>query len=255
MVELNYKTFGRGEPLIILHGLLGTLDNWQTVGKQLAKDHSVYLLDQRNHGRSPHSEGFDYQLMANDLLHFLDQHFIHRTAIMGHSMGGKTAMEFALQHPDTCEKLIVVDIAPKTYPRGHDRIFEALFAIDLDKIENRTEAEAIMEPFIPEAGIRLFLLKNLQRKQHGGFEWKMNLDSIYRHYEAILQEPATPGVYEGPALFIAGANSGYIQPEDHSRIKQIFPAAEIVTIANAGHWVHAEQPRELIRIVREFLAG
>ena len=144
-MELNYKEFGQGDPILILHGLFGTLDNWQTIAKQLATNYSVFIIDQRNHGRSPHMDELDYPLMAEDLYQFMETHWIYKAYIIGHSMGGKTAMQFALNYPDMVEKLVVVDIAPKTYEAGHQTIFEALFSLDLEKIESRKEADEVLQ--------------------------------------------------------------------------------------------------------------
>ncbi len=252
---LNYKSFGQGDPVIILHGLFGTLDNWQTVARQLAEHYSVYILDQRNHGRSPHTERHDYPSMAEDLRQFMESHWMYDGAyVIGHSMGGKTAMQFALEHPDLVKKLVVVDIAPKAYNGGHQEIFDALFSMDLDKIDDRSEADAMLSERIQEQDIRLFLMKNLSRKKGGGYEFKMNLPVIYQHYDDILAAVAGEHPYEGPALFIRGGRSKHVADGDKTLIKQLFPQAVIETVADAGHWVHADKPGELLRLVGEFLA-
>lgn len=254
MLTLNHKSFGQGDPVIILHGLFGTLDNWQTVGKQLAEDYLVYLLDQRNHGRSPHVEGLTYPLMAEDLQAFLESNWMYESHIIGHSMGGKVAMQFALEYPDMVDKLVVVDIAPKSYVGGHEIIFKALLGLDLMKLEGRKEADdKLAEMGIEEFGVRQFLLKNLMRRKEGGYRWKMNLTEIYKHYADILKNIDGDGVYEGETLFIRGEKSGYIQDADWAMVKARFPNARLETIANSGHWVHAEAPRELLRLVKDFL--
>jgi pimeloyl-ACP methyl ester carboxylesterase len=254
MIELNHKTFGEGNPVVILHGLFGTLDNWQTVGRQIAEQYMVYLLDQRNHGRSPHTEEITYPLMAEDLHHFLESQWMFKAHIIGHSMGGKTAMQFALQYPGMVDKLIVVDIAPKAYQGGHQAIFEALFALDPATVSDRKEAEAILSQHISERGVRQFLLKNLSRqKGNNGYQWKMNLPTIHQHYADILKAPEASTPFTGETLFIRGGQSDYIQDEDRAAILKWFPNARIETVEQAGHWVHAEAPEALLRLVLEFL--
>ena len=253
-MELNFKTFGQGDPIIILHGLFGTLDNWQTVGKQLAEHYMVYLVDQRNHGRSPHLDEISYPLMATDLQQFMESQWIHRAHILGHSMGGKTAMQFALTYPDMVDKLIVVDIAPKAYPGGHELIFEALLGLDLASIESRSDAAAYLENAgIAEAGIRQFLLKNMARSKAGGYEWKMNLPVIHQHYQDILATVESTEAYDDPALFIRGGKSRYISDEDWPAVLRLFPQAKLETVAEAGHWVHAEAPDALLQHLTQFL--
>ncbi len=255
-MQLNYKEFGQGEPLIILHGLFGTLDNWVTLGKKLAKHFSVFLIDQRNHGRSPHSEDHDYSSMAEDIREFMEQHWMHDGAyVMGHSMGGKTAMQLALAYPELVKKLVVVDIAPRRYPNNHEVIFQALLNLHPETLTERSDADEKLARYIPQAGIRQFLMKNLTRRPEGGFEFKMNLPVIYKHYEDILDEVEADQPYQGPALFIKGENSPYIQNDDEPVIKALFPKAKITSIPNAGHWVHAEQPKALLEVLRKFLLG
>ncbi len=178
-MNLNYKTIGEGQPLIILHGLLGMLDNWQSISRQFADYHQVFIIDQRNHGRSPHDELIDYPSMAEDLHDFLHEHDLQQVNIMGHSMGGKTAMQFAHTYPERVNRLIVVDIAPKTYPPGHQTIFEALLGVELDKVASRADVEEVLAAKIKEERIRLFLLKNLTRTKQGAYRWKVNLEAIY----------------------------------------------------------------------------
>ena len=250
---LNFKSFGQGDPLIILHGLFGMLDNWQTVAKRLAEHYTVFIVDQRNHGRSPHFPEMDYGLMANDLKEFLESQWVYKAHIMGHSMGGKTAMQFALDHPEMTEKLIVVDMSPKAYPGGHEAIFDALLALDLAKVEGRGDALSFLEGRIEEEGVRLFLMKNLSRQKTGGYVWKMNLSAIYQHYADILAPIESELPFEGECLFLGGEHSNYIQPDDHPNIHALFPQAHIQTIPQAGHWIHADQPQALIQAVRAFL--
>jgi pimeloyl-ACP methyl ester carboxylesterase len=252
-MDLNFKSFGQGPPLVILHGLFGTLDNWQTLGKRWAEDFTVFLVDQRNHGRSPHADVIDYPTMAADLKEFLEHNWIYETHLLGHSMGGKTAMQFALDYPDLVDRLVVVDIAPREYPGGHQVIFEALFDLDLATLDDRREADALLARRIPQRGIRQFLLKNLTRSRDGGYAWKMNLPAIRRHYPDILANIVPTEVFTGPALFIRGDKSDYVTDADWPATHDLFPNARLETIAGAGHWVHAEQPDVLYRLVREFL--
>ncbi len=252
-MDLKYKEFGQGEPVIILHGLFGTLDNWQTIAKQLAEGYSVFIIDQRNHGRSPHVAGHDYCHMVEDLREFMESHWIYNAHIIGHSMGGKTAMQFALEHPGMVNKLVVVDISPKAYTGTHYSIFEALMQLHPEKIKDRNEADILLSQKIASKAVRQFLLKNLSRRKSGGFEFKMNLPVLYEHYDDILA--AVSGEpFSKPTLFIRGGNSRHIESGDDVMIKELFPEARIETIENAGHWVHAEQPAELLRLVRTFLA-
>lgn len=252
-MDLNYKTFGKGHPLLILHGLFGTLDNWQTLGKELAEDYMVYLIDQRNHGRSPHLDEMNYPAMAGDLKQFMEDNWIYETHVLGHSMGGKAAMQLALQYPDMVDRLIVVDIAPRRYPRSHEEIFEALRSLQLEEIDSRSDAEEALRADIKDKGIRQFLLKNLRRTKEEGYAWKMNLDALYQNYDDILAAIETHEPFTGPTLFIRGGRSNYIHDEDRVDIQKLFPNARIETIEGAGHWVHAEAPDRMLQLIRDFL--
>ncbi len=252
-MDLHYKTLGEGEPLIILHGLFGMLDNWQAVAKELSKNYMVYLLDLRNHGKSPHSKDWNISLMAEDVLRFMENNWIFETYLMGHSMGGKVAMEVALQSGDFVKKLIVVDIAPKAYEPGHDSIFRALQPVPIESLSSRKEVESYLEQHIGNPGIRQFLMKNIQRNKEGNFKWKMNLPVIYSNYHEILKEISNDQPFEKPTLFLGGEHSDYIQTDDIPLIKEIFPKAIIKKIPKAGHWVHADQKDMLIDTVIHFL--
>jgi pimeloyl-ACP methyl ester carboxylesterase len=254
-MKLNYKSYGEGFPLVILHGMFGNLDNWQTLARKWAADYRVLLVDLRNHGRSPHADEMNYPLMAEDLATFLEDQGIDRCHLLGHSMGGKVAMQTALSYPGLVDKLVVVDMAPRQYGRGHDDVFAALKALDPAAIRDRRHADELMQPHMADAGVRMFLLKNLARDDQAGFRWRMNLKVLDRDYEQLIA-PVGGGAgqaFDGRALFVRGAKSGYVRDEDLEGIQRLFPAAELVTVAGAGHWVHAEQPRELRRIVGEFL--
>ncbi len=252
-MDLNYKTFGRGEPLIILHGLFGMLDNWQTLAKKFAAHFTVFIIDQRNHGRSPHTDAMSYPLMAQDLYDFMSAHWIHRAHILGHSMGGKTAMQLALDYPEVVDKLVVVDIGPWQNEPGHELIFEALQALPLDQLQSRREAELQLADRISDAGIRRFLLKNMTRNKEGGYRWKMNLPAITKHYAEILSAVKADQPYKGPALFIKGEESEYIRQEDEAKIQRWFSAAQLWSIAGAGHWIHTDEPEALSEAVLDFL--
>ncbi len=252
-MKLNYKEFGQGEPIIILHGLFGTLDNWQTIAKKLAENYSVYLLDLRNHGRSPHDDTFDYPVMAEDVRMFMEDNWIHAATVLGHSMGGKVAMQLAINYPDLIEKLIVVDIAPKVYVGGHETIFNALLGLELSTIIDRKAADLFLQSRIEDFGVRQFLLKNLTRNKAGGYQWKMNLPVIYDNYQAILGNIEGDDTCDAPTLFIRGAKSNYVADDDLSLIQTYFPNSALQTVENAGHWVHAEAPADLLGKVRAFM--
>lgn len=252
-MNLNFKEFGQGFPIIILHGLFGTLDNWQTIAKKLAENFSVYILDQRNHGRSPHANFMDYQSMSEDLKNFMESQWIFEANIIGHSMGGKTAMQFALDYPEMTKKLVVVDIAPKKYTERHNHIFKALMSLDLDNLKSRQEIDDILQSQIKDYGERQFLLKNLTRKKEGGFQFKMNLSIIHQHYPQILAAIENEEIFEKSSLFIKGGISKHILEGDEEKIFEIFPNARIETIEGAGHWVHADKPQELHSLIKTFL--
>jgi pimeloyl-ACP methyl ester carboxylesterase len=254
-MELKHKVFGHGPPLIILHGLFGTLDNWQTLAKRWATEFTVLIVDQRNHGRSPHSDAHTYPLMAQDLQEFMQRNGLPMAHILGHSMGGKTAMQFALHHPDMIDKLVVVDMAPKAYPGGHTTILKALNALDLHTLEDRQQADAQLTLSIPQKGVRQFLLKNLTRSPEGGYRWKINLPVLTNHYSDMIRNIDLDDVLEKPTLFIRGDRSDYVEDEDILTILDYFPLARLETISPAGHWVHAEQPDKLYQIVRDFLVS
>ncbi|RMG83613.1 MAG: alpha/beta fold hydrolase [Bacteroidetes bacterium] len=251
-MKLNYKKLGSGEPLIILHGLMGMLDNWLTPAKKLAEHFEVFLVDQRNHGHSPHSEEFNYQVMMEDLLEFFDDVNLLEAHILGHSMGGKTAMKFAQNYPEYVTKLIVADIAPKKYPVHHQLILQGLRAIDLNKVSSRKEADEILSQYVPEFAVRQFLLKNLYWKEKNKLAWRFNLDAIEKNIELIGEE-INDRIFEKPALFLKGEKSDYITEEDYEMIKMLFPQSSIQVIPNAGHWLHAEQPELFIKAVIDFL--
>ncbi len=252
-MELYAREFGQGSPVIILHGLFGFSDNWQTIAKALAANHLVITPDLRNHGRSPHVPGHSYTEMAEDIRAFLEARWIFTSAVIGHSMGGKTAMQLALHYPDLVDRLVVVDIEPGQADDNQGDIFAALLGLDLTKITSRQEADAFLTTRVPDMGTRQFLLKNITRNENGTYSWKMNLPELWKHYADILG-PVTGEPFDKPTLFIRGSRSDYIKDSDLPAIKMLFPQAELVTIEGAGHWVHADKPAELFHVIQQFLS-
>lgn len=254
--KLHHQLFGDSSkpPLVILHGLFGTLENWGSQARTFAEHYSVYALDLRNHGRSPHTDQMGYRLMAKDVLHTMDELGLDKVRLLGHSMGGKTAMQLALDAPDRVEKLVVVDISPRTYPRQHDDIFNALRELDMRALPSRQAADAAIIHQVPDLAIRSFLLKNLQRAPEGGFRWKMNLETLYCDYENIALTPEGDAPFAEPTLFVKGGNSDYITTDDRDAILSLFPAAGYKIIQNTGHWPHVEKPGPFAKIVLDFLA-
>jgi pimeloyl-ACP methyl ester carboxylesterase len=252
-MKLNFKQIGDvGKPLVILHGLLGTLDNWMTLGKAFANEgFKVYMVDQRNHGKSPHSTDWDYEIMANDLQDFLDQQFIADPIIIGHSMGGKTVMKHAQLYPTAVEKYIVVDISPRHYEPHHQHILAGLRSIDLSALKSRKDADEALEVYVKGFGERQFLLKNLDRTSEG-YSWKCNLPVITEKISNVGESQFTEDKIEVPTLFIRGDKSQYIMDDDITLIQRMYTDVQFVTIAEAGHWVHAEQPKEFFQVVKDF---
>lgn len=258
-MKLFYRKLGQGQPLIILHGLFGSSDNWQSIAKQLAEHFEVFLVDQRNHGLSPHSDSWDYQAMSDDLHELMSDNHIVNPVLIGHSMGGKTVMQFALEHPEMIHKLIVVDIAPRYYPVHHREIIDALLSLDLNRIISRKEAEENLSKSIPGFSTRQFLLKNLywleqENEQGRRLAWRFNLDVINKNIEKvgktfILHEQHC----SVPTLFMRGSESTYIPDTDMLLIKELFPNAKLITIPRAGHWIHADQPSAFVESVIRFV--
>lgn len=253
-MKLHSKILGKGKPFLILHGFLGMGDNWKTLAKQFSKEgFEVHLIDQRNHGKSPHSDDFSYELMAEDLKEYCDEHQLEDIILLGHSMGGKTAMLFACEQEALVEKLIIVDIAPKYYAPHHQQILKGLTALEDAKLTSRGDAEDLLEDYIDETGVRLFLLKNLYWKTKNQLSLKLNLEVLKANIENIGAALEEGMRYEGPTLFIKGEKSDYILSEDRKEIKTHFPKAIIVSIKGAGHWVHAEKSAEFFQAVTRFV--
>lgn len=252
-VKLAYLEFGAGEPLVILHGLFGSARNWQSVAKRLADSYHVYAVDLRNHGRSPWAETMTFADMAEDLRLFLDTHGLENAIVLGHSVGGKTAMAFALEHPLRVEALIVVDIAPVAYDHSFLPLVQAMQAVDLSGLKRRSEAEAHLAQGIPDAPTRKFLMQNLVMSKHR-LKWRINLDAMGDAMSTLTDFPdESRHEYEGRALFVSGEQSDYIARDHDDAIFALFPQAEFAVIANAGHRVHVEQPDAFVTRVLGFL--
>jgi len=246
-MKLNYKIEGQGPGLVILHGLFGSLDNWQTLARRWSNHFEVISVDQRNHGRSGHSDQMGYDYMSEDLNELLSELNKDKVAILGHSMGGKTAMQFAIDYPDKVSHLFVLDIAPKEYPPHHQKVISGLRKVKLESIESRKEAEEQMAGVIPEIAVRQFLLKNLYRIEKDRFDWRMNLDVLEDNVQLINASISSDKSII-PATFIKGDHSGYISEEDEIAIKYQFLNAEFINLP-AGHWLHAELPNDIYRII------
>lgn len=254
-MKLAYREFGTGQPLIILHGLFGQSDNWNTLAKRFAESgFRVFSIDQRNHGLSPHSTVWTYQAMAEDLKEFIETHQLQDPILLGHSMGGKTVMFFELLFSGIAQKIIVADIAPKTYEPHHDVVLKALNAVDFSDINTRKDAEAILSQYIDDFGTKQFLLKNIywREDETKQMAWRFNLETITKEYDNV--GVAIPdGLSNVTALFIRGEKSNYVLDSDLATIANHFPNFQLKTIANSGHWVHAEQPEAFFNCVMEFI--
>ncbi len=244
--EINETPQADATPLLILHGFLGSCDNWLTVSKQIAQRFRVFLIDLRNHGRSEWAEEHNYTVMANDLKEFIDTHQLHQPIIMGHSMGGKTAMQFAAMYPDALQKLVVVDISLRKNIGNHQYILAALQAIDLPTLPSRNEADATIAQYEPDMGVRQFLLKNLYRDDQNQFAWRMNLKGLVENYENILAAVEFSKPFQKPTLFIRGEKSDYVLDAELYSLQVQFPNFTLKTVKNAGHWVQAEQPQAFL---------
>ncbi|QIX62006.1 alpha/beta fold hydrolase [Hymenobacter sp. BT18] len=256
ILPLHYRELGAGRPLVILHGLFGTLDNWQTLARRWSEEFRVIVVDLRNHGRSPHSPEHSYALMSQDVLGLFDQLELPAdTTLLGHSMGGKVAMRFALDYPERLARLIVLDIAPRLSDMRHqDDILAGLNAVDLTTIQNRQQADDALAVHIPQPGVRQFLLKNLYRREDNSFAWRQNLAALTAQMAAVGEAITDTQPFLKPALFIRGGKSDYINAEDKLyAIPALFPNSQVETIVDAGHWVHAEKPDEVFGLVEAFV--
>lgn len=252
---LHSRIIGQGTPFLILHGFLGMGDNWKTLAMRFSKlGYQVHLIDQRNHGRSFHNNVFDYEAMAKDLLGYCQFHEIKQCVILGHSMGGKTAMMFAAKYPEFIKKLIIADIAPRYYPVHHDAILEGLNALDFSEIQTRKQADEYLSNYIPELGVRQFLLKNLYWVSPGQLGLRLNLTALSANVQEVGE--ALPSHFSIPAqtLFLRGDRSEYISKSDENLISMQCPNSALETIPNAGHWLHAENPNAFFKAVEQFLS-
>jgi esterase len=252
-MKLFHRKYGSGYPVLILHGLFGSSDNWITIGKRLSANYTVYLLDQRNHGKSPHHPVMTYEIMSEDVYELLTDHNLKQIHLIGHSMGGKTAMYFSAEYPHRVKSMVVLDISPKDYPVSHDKIINSLKVLNPEEITSRKEADSRLARTIDRKDLRQFLLKNLQVHQEGHFSWRINLPVIMAHIKALSSNPMPHKKYTGPVLFMRGENSDYILPEDSAHIKHYFPESKIRTIAGTSHWLHAEKPDAVYTAISAFL--
>mgnify|MGYP002776999516 FL=1 len=268
MPSLHHRTLGpapgTAPALVVLHGLFGSSDNWNTLARRWAlpreeggTGRTVYLVDQRNHGRSFHHPAITYALLTEDLAAFFEEHKLGAdTIVLGHSMGGKVAMSFALHFPARLEKVVVVDIAPRAYAPHHRELLDGLLRIDISTVESRDAADRLLHDVAPEADTRLFLLKNLYRDEHNRFRWRLNVAALDRHLPDLGAEITAREPFLKPALFIRGGRSRYVSPEDKlTGIPALFPNSEVVTVPDAGHWVHAEAPEAVFSLVNSFVTG
>ncbi len=249
---LNFNKTGQGEPVILLHGLFGSASNLGVVAKALAASFTVYTVDLRNHGKSPHNVHMNYAIMAADVLQLMDDQALASAHLLGHSMGGKTAMQIALSYPQRVSKLVVVDIAPIPYAHGHTNVIEGLTAVAETSIQSRQQADEILAQHVDDAGVRSFLLKSLTRTPQGHYVWQLNLEGIKANYDEVAKgNSGTP--FTGNTLFVKGGTSDYLLLEHKAAVMALFPKAQLKVIANAGHWPHAEQPELFNKLVLQFL--
>lgn len=256
MSQLNYKTLGQGADVLLLHGLLGMSDNLGGIARALSERYHVIVPDAINHGQSPHRKEVNYDLLAGDVIELMDQLNIQRAAVLGHSMGGKTAMQLALNAPEKVACIIVADIAPVVYPaRYHMSVFAAMREVEKAAVTSRQQADQVLaDNGISELPMRQFLLKNLKRHESGTWFWQCNLDNLIATYPAICDAPEMKSSYQGPSLFIRGGASEYVQDKHLDAIKTFSQHAQIATIPNASHWLHAEYPQQFAELVTDFLS-
>jgi len=254
-MKLFFRKLGNGKPLFILHGLFGSADNWQTLGKQFAENYTVYFVDQRNHGRSLHSAEHSYQLMSDDLLELMNDENIDKAILMGHSMGGKTVMHFAVNHPERVEKMVVVDMSPKKYPVTNLDIIQALDKVNLYEVKSRKEVEEVLAHDIKDFGTMQFLLKNLYWNDAQKLAWRFNLEALKTNLARVAElTPMPSSPLQMPVLFVKGGKSDHMFNADSRLIHEMFANAKIIIIPDAGHWIHADKPKEFYEVVSEFLS-
>ncbi|MFN0728871.1 alpha/beta fold hydrolase [Polaribacter gochangensis] len=250
---LHSRILGEGQPLLILHGYFGNGDNWKSIGIKLSDTFQVHLIDQRNHGRSFHADAFDYELMVEDVRNYIEHYQLEKVHLLGHSMGGKTVMLFAVEYPELVDKLMVADISPRMYKPHHQDILDALNSIDFTKQTSRALVDEKLAEKIPEVGVRQFLAQNIYWKEKGKLDFRFNLPSLTENNHEIGAALPSFTIFDGETLFLKGENSGYITSREESIINAHFPNHKIVTIKNAGHWLHAENPTDFLTAVESFL--
>jgi esterase len=260
-MKLFYRKYGNGPPLIILHGLYGSSDNWGTIAKKLSENFTVYLPDQRNHGQSPHSEIHNYDSMRDDLFELATDLSLKKFFLAGHSMGGKTAISFAMKWPEMLNGLLIADISPFTYEDNshsaysqHSSILNAILSVDLEKVTSRAEIEELLKGEIPSDNIRGLIMKNIQRTSGNSFAWKINAPSLLKNLDKIMsgikrEKDFSRQITGFPVIFLRGGDSDYIPKADFKDIMHVFPAAEIIDVPGAGHWIQADKPDEVIRYI------
>ena len=245
---------GEGRPLVLLHGFLGSSDNWRAMRKRFVVKYKVFSVDQRNHGNSPHSSMMNYIVMTEDLREFLSEQGLSNVCLLGHSMGGKVAMQFATESPEWIDKLVIVDISPKAYPPSHQLLLDAMQNLELRRLKTYGEVEAALAQSISDASLRKFVVTNLARNSNGDLYWRIGLDSLAANYDQLIKPPAISNSFDKPTCFVRGAQSNFIADQDLASIREYFPRAEFHTIPNAGHWVHIDAPEEFHRVVDEYLS-
>jgi len=253
MKIVHSKIIGEGAPLLILHGYFGMSDNWKSLGNKFGEDFQIHLIDQRNHGRSFHANNFNYDLLVEDIVQYIKHHQLEKVIVLGHSMGGKVAMLFAVKYPTLVAKLIIVDIAPRYYQPHHTDILKALNSVDFLIHNTRKLVDQKIAELIPDIGVRSFLLKNVYWKEKGLLAYRFNLQSLTENNSEVGKALPSFTTFDGETLFLAGGNSGYITESEVPMIKAHFPKATIKTIANVGHWLHAEKPKAFYELVMRFL--
>ncbi|MEI6900646.1 MAG: alpha/beta fold hydrolase [Bacteroidota bacterium] len=255
-MKLFFRSFGEGAPMVILHGLFGISDNWVTFGKRISERYHVFIPDLRNHGQSPHSEVFDLPSLTEDLFEFAEYHDLEKMIVLGHSLGGKTAMDFALKYPEIVSHLIVVDIGMRRYggDRDHQGLINAMMEVDLSICATRSDLEKQLAEKIHSVKLRQFLMKNIYWRGKTTLAWRLNL-SVINNNLPLIHEGVNAGTpFKGPALFIRGAESDYVIDNDLILIKENFPMATIKTISGASHWVHADAPEAFYQAINDFLS-
>ncbi len=251
-MKLHYQDSGEGHPLIIIHGLFGSADNWRSMAKYFSRFYRVISVDLRNHGRSPHSDTQDFASMAADIEQLCGDLGLHKVHVLGHSLGGKVAMQFAAEQPAWVEKLVVVDISPRRYFSEHTPLMDAMLALDLKKLDSRSAVDAALADKVTDKSVRQFLLMNLQSGDEGLY-WRINLPALKANYQQLMAPVCEHMTVSANSLFVYGALSEYVTDEDRALIRQQFPQAQFQAIEKAGHWVHAERPQQFKQIVEDFL--